>query len=672
MTARTLVCALGLAVLVAAVYAPAAHFEFINFDDPLYVTAEPRVRDGLGVDSVRWAFTGPHAKLWHPLTTLSHLLDVERCGLDAGCHHVTSVALHAANAALVVLVFAELTGRLWASLALATLFALHPLRVESVAWISERKDVLSAFFALLALLAYGRFVRAPTRGGRLAVFTLATAAMLAKPMLVTLPVVFLLLDVWPLGRRRDATLITEKLPLVAVAAAVSVATYLVQRAGGAVVTLDAIPVPARLANATVSYVRYLAMTLAPHDLAVFYPYAPVDSVRVFGAGAALVAVTAAAWWARDRIPAVAIGWAWYLVTLLPVIGLVQAGSQSHADRFTYFPSLGLGLAVVWSLERVMQRTRHAAVMMVTVVVVFAVLGIAGTRRYLPMWEDSGKLFRNALAVTTENYLAHMNLGQFIGDRGEDEEADAHYREALRIRPQYVPALVNVGNRLAREGRLEDAAEHYRQAIARDPSVVQAHNGLGFVLDRSGRTDAALAEFDRALALDPRFLDARLNRAHALRVLQRPTEATEEYQRVLATDPDQADAYYGMALTKIGMGDQRGAAAALQEAMRVRPAWPDALEVAAWLLASANDADVRNSSEAIRLAMRARELRGRDTTRALIAVATAHLVDGRRVEARDAAVRARTVAEAEGDLAARDEAERLLRVAGAADAPPEIP
>src|SRR6185503_12050958 len=228
-----------------------------------------------------------------------------------------------------------------------------------------------------------------------------------------------------------------------------------------------------------------------------------------------------------RMPAVAIGWAWYLVTLLPVIGLVQAGSQSHADRFTYFPSLGLGLAVVWPLERLAQRTRHASLLMTMLVVVFAALGIAGTRRYLPMWEDSGKLFQNALAVTTDNYLAHMNLGQFVAESGQDDEADAHYRETLRIRPQYVPALVNVGNRLAREGRFADAAEHYRRAIARDPSVVQAHNGLGFVLDRSGRTEEALAEFDRAIGLDPTFVDARLNRAHALRVLQRPTEAIDE-------------------------------------------------------------------------------------------------------------------------------------------------
>src|SRR6185436_7059355 len=283
---------------------------------------------------------------------------------------------------------------------------------------------------------------------RVLVFALAAAAMLAKPMLVTLPVVFLLLDVWPLARRRDRSLLTEKLPLFAVAIVVSVATYLAQRAGGAVVTLDAIPLAARAANAAVSYVRYLGMTFAPHDLAVFYPYAPLDSGQVAAASVLLVALTAGAWWLRHRMPAVAIGWAWYLVTLLPVIGLVQAGSQSHADRFTYFPSLGLGLAVVWPLERLAQRTRHASLLMTTLVVVLAALGIAGTRRYLPMWKDSGTLFQNALAVTTDNYLAHMNLGQFVAESGQDDEADAHYRETLRIRPQYVPALVNVGNRLA--------------------------------------------------------------------------------------------------------------------------------------------------------------------------------------------------------------------------------
>jgi hypothetical protein len=542
---RTILVVLVLAALTVAVYAPVGRFDFVQLDDPAYVTENPHVLGGLTLDGLAWAFTTGHAANWHPVTWLSHMLDVQLFGVDAGAHHLTSLALHAANTLLLFGLLALLTGALWRSALVAALFAVHPLHVESVAWVAERKDVLSAFFLLLTLWAYAGFVRsvgpAATAAGETAgrsrrvYYALMLVAfalgLMAKPMLVTLPFVLLLLDVWPLERlnaawrgerrleanagspRRPATgsskaggttrrskdrpaeagtlgsvallktawpLVREKLPLFVMAAASSIVTLVVQQRGGAVTPFEVYPFSLRLQNAVVSIAAYLRDAVWPVGLTVLYPFpaaVPADQVAI--SLAVLAVISLVAYRLARREPYLLVGWLWYLGTLVPVAGLVQVGVQARADRYTYVPLIGIFIMVAWGLGAIVGRHPRLR-MVVSAAAIGAIVGCAVTARaQASYWTDSVALWTRATMVTlhVDEFEAHMSLGTTLGNQGRVDEAREHFAEAARLRPESDAAHCSLGIALARSGRLRDAARELNEALRLHPGNQAARRAL---------------------------------------------------------------------------------------------------------------------------------------------------------------------------------------------------
>jgi Flp pilus assembly protein TadD len=552
------------------VYASVRHHDFVNFDDDDYVTANPVVLRGLTWHGVAWAFTTEHAVNWHPLTWLSHMLDVQLYGLDAGAHHLTNLLFHIGNTLLLFGLLHRMTGALGRSAFVAGLFAVHPLHVESVAWVAERKDVLSTLFWMLTLWAYIEYVKRPdlrqsSRRRYAAVLLFFALGLMAKQMLVTLPLVLLLLDFWPLGRvgigpnpaggwapARDGwatagRLVWEKLPLLALAAASSIATFVIHQRGGAVIILSAIPLQLRIENALVSYVVYIGKMLWPAGLAVLYPYPQsLSAWSVAVAFVTLTGISVAVIWAAPRRPYLPVGWFWYLGTLVPVIGLIQVGDQAIADRYTYIPLIGLFIIVAWGVPDLLVRWPLRRVVLPKIALPAAaclvILACAITARgQLEYWEDSTTLWTHTLAVTTRNNIAHNNLGATLADQGKTDEAIAHYSEALRIKSDYADAHNNLGVALADQGKLDEAIAHYSEALRIKPGYSDAHSNLGIALADQGNLDEAIAQFTEALRINPDSAKAHNNLGVALASQGKLDEAIAQFTEALQVKPDYADA-----------------------------------------------------------------------------------------------------------------------------------
>jgi tetratricopeptide (TPR) repeat protein len=536
-----------------AVYAPVRHFDFVNFDDPEYVRDNPHVRASLTPEGLAWTFTSGESANWFPVTRLSHLLDAQLFGMRAGPHHITSVLFHGLAALLLFAFLHRATGVRWPSAFVAFLFALHPLHVESVAWVAERKDVLCAFFWFLALLAYVRYTERPGVGRYLLVLLGFALGLMAKPMIVTLPFVLLLLDVWPLRRPPG---IWEKLPFFALSAAAAVVAYLVQRHSGAVEALAALPVGRRVENAVVSYVVYIAKMLWPTRLAVFYPY-PIDIPlwQAALAAVALAGISILVLRSFRAYPYLAVGWLWYLGTLAPVIGLVQIGAQARADRYMYVPMVGLSIMLAWGAADWLRRVPRGRTAVAVLAAAACLSCAALARAQVQYWKNSESLFRHALAVSGGNYLAHNNLGIALEEiPGRLPEAIAHYESALRINPNCAEAHNNLGNAWAQlPGRLPEATAQYQAALRIRPAYLAAHLNLGTVLVRTpGRLPEAIAEYHAAVRLDPNNAEAHNDLGNALaRLPGRLPEAVAEYRAALRADPNYAEAHYnlGNALAK---------------------------------------------------------------------------------------------------------------------------
>lgn len=552
----------------ALVYAPVQQYDFVTWDDPQYVSENPHVFSGLTWPGVAWAFTTGYFTYWHPLTWLSHMLDVQIYGMNAGGHHVTNVLLHIANTLLLFGLLYRMTEALGRSAFVAGLFAVHPLHVESVAWVAERKDVLSTLFWMLTLWSYLVYARQPRRGRYLVVLLLFALGLMAKPMLVTLPFVLLLLDVWPLRRvsleagcpdrsggglpREQGSvwlrLVREKLPLLALAVASSIVTLVTQTQAGALSRFDTVPLKLRAANASVSYVAYIGKMLWPSRLAALYPLPPsLPGWWVVGSILGLIGVTVLLIRMARRYPYLAVGWLWYLGTLVPVIGLVQAGSQARADRFTYVPLIGLFLLAGWGIPDLVRRwpSLEMALPPVAVLVILACAILA--RGQVRHWETSTTMWENTLAVTAENFLGHNNLGVALARQGRLAEAIAEYNEALRIQPDFSEAHNNLGNALVREGRLVEAIAHYTEALRLRPDYPEAHNNLAVALSRQGRVEEAIREFEEALRSMPGqasvhyrlaiLLERRGDTAEAIRHLETALQLNPGYQEARRTLDD---------------------------------------------------------------------------------------------------------------------------------------
>jgi hypothetical protein len=511
-SSRRLVLVLSalLVAAVAIVYAPVRHAGFFYLDDVPYLTENPFVRDGLTIDGLRHAFFESHGALWMPLAFTSHMLDVTVFGLTPTGPHFENVALHAANAVLLLLLLVETTGALAPSLAAAALFALHPLRVESVAWIAERKDVLSMLFALLALHAWVRWVRAPDERRYRLVIGATVLALLAKPMMVTLPVLLVLLDCWPLGRlgtngpdgrpRGLKDLVIEKAPLFALAIGAAGINLFTARAEGALMVLGSRSLPARLLHGVVSYAWYAWKTAWPTDLGVFYPIPDWTLGQVTLGVVVVVAGAACAVASRRSAPWVTVGIAWFVVGLAPVIGIFQAGRQGMADRFTYLPSIGLLFAIVWSLDALIRSPRARAALAGVTAVIVAALAVA-SHRQAGFWDTSEHMFARTLEVTQDNWLVEGALGSVLAAT-EPAQAYQHFAAAIRIKPDYALAEHGIGIALEGMGRGEESGAHYERALALDPNYWRAHNELGVYLMRHGEAERALHHFGEAVRLNP--------------------------------------------------------------------------------------------------------------------------------------------------------------------------
>jgi len=701
------VCVCVLLVLaVLAVFGQTAHFEFVNYDDPAYVYENARVASPLSCQGLAWAFSHLACSLYHPLTMISLMFDYQVHGLDAGGYHLTNVLLHAASAVLLFLIILQMTGALWRAAFVAAVFAIHPLRVESVAWVSERKDVLAAFFFILAIGSYLRYVRKPHSLGRyLTVAGFFLLALLSKPTAVTLPFVLLLLDYWPLGRfaPRNSTrasdrpmdgpryfgiprrLFLEKIPLLALAAAVCVVTFVA--AGKAVASLGDVSMPVRIANAAVSCCIYLRQMVWPAWLAAFYPY-PEQGRALWITVLAfllLTLVSAGAFSLWRRRPWFFVGWFWYLGMLVPVIGLVQDGAFAHADRNTYLPQIGLYLLLTWAVADLAAAWRCRRVILGGLSA-----GILGALTYCAhaqtsWWRNSESLWNHTLSCTSANSFAHYSLGIALGQKGRGDAAIAQYRQALEINPDFVLARSNLGAAFDQQGDTDQAVAQYRMALAIQPDNAQIRVNLGNVLSEKGQFVQAMEQYHKALAINPSYEDAHFNQGIALFRKGDWEGAIAQYRAALDIRPEDAAAhnYLGMALAKAGRIDQ--AISSYREAMRINPRSADAcdnlaaalaqhgktkeaiefwhktlaikpdqisaLNNLAWPLATTLDASLRNGVEALALAEKASQLSGGRNPIVLHTLAAAYAETGRYGDASATARRALELAAVQknGDL-----------------------
>ena len=586
-----------LLLAVGLVFGQTVRSGFVNFDDGLYVYENAHVLHGLSPREIVWAFTHLHAGYWIPLCWLSFMADNQFFGPGASGYHLTNVLLHAATTVLLFLVLRRMSGRSWPSATVAALFAVHPLHVESVAWVTERKDLLSGLCFVLALGAYDRYVRGPSSRGRYAAVVLFfVLGLMAKPMLVTLPVVLLLLDYWPLGRFSGGAdsnptpprcngaeadgngpsrfsvpldLIREKIPLFALAAVFCLVTAATE---GKEASSNSLAFPWRVANALVSYVAYLDQLFCPLNLAAFYPHpeANLPLWKVAAAAAVLAGISAAAFISWRRYPYLLMGWLWYGVTLLPVIGLMQVGGQAMADRFTYLPQIGLYLALVWGAADVCRCWPYRRWLCGLTPVLLLVASMACAWRQTSFWRDSETLWNHTLACTSRNTVAHNILACAFASRGQFDAAILQFRRALEIKPDYALAHQNLGNTLNRLSRFDEALSHFRAAARLQPDSAQLRAGIGTVLARLGRCDEALAEYAKALEIEPGFAMGHNNMGNILLDLGRQDEALAHYRQAAKINPNFAMAHYNLAKLLVGRGDLDEALWHYQQLVRIDP------------------------------------------------------------------------------------------------------
>jgi tetratricopeptide (TPR) repeat protein len=634
-----------LVLVTMALYWPVTSYGFFDADDNNFVAANPVVQKGLTWESIKWACLNPVVCNWHPVTMWSHMLVCQVFGLKPWGHHLTNVLLHAANTGLVFLLFRLLTGALWRSVLVAALFAWHPLHVESVVWVAERKDVLSGCFGLLTLIAYAccgqdqslkskvqspesdvsspwSVVRGPWSLHLLPLFFFALGLM-SKPMLVTWPFVMLLLDYWPLRRLGPSTfnfrprrseamagqlstllrLVREKIPFFVLAALMSVVTFVVQQRGGSLAMGESLSLGGRSGNALISYCRHLGKLFWPTDMAVYYPHPghwPMGKLVL--AGGLVLGASVVVWVQRRRYPYLLVGWLWFVGMLVPVIGLVQTGGQAMADRHTYLPSLGLLLLAIWGANELTRRWRYQVLACSVAGGAVTILCLALTRQQIGYWKDSEVLFRHAVEVTKDNYVAHNMLGYELGKKGQSDEAMRQIQEAIRLQPNYAEAHNNLGSFLGQKGQTDEAIQQFQEALRLKPDGVEAQRNLGVALEKKGQEDQATSQYQQALRLKPDDAEAHNNFGVALYKKGQTEEAIRHYQEAIRLQPDYAKAHnnLGFALSKQGQTEE--AIRHYQEAIRLQPDYAEAhnnLGVAFYQQRRSDEA-IRQFQEALRL------------------------------------------------------------------------
>ncbi len=691
-----------LAAMVWVVFGQTLHHEFVNYDDDTYVYENPAVAPGLTFQGIVWAFTHVHSANWHPLTWISHMLDCQLYGLQAGGHHLTNVLLHTATVILLFLVLRRMTGLVWRSAFVAAVFAVHPLRVESVAWVAERKDVLSGLFFMLTLLCYTKavtgdkwsafatlrrgkqvtgtqteaapmFIMSPVTCHLSPFFWLAllffTLGLMSKPMLVTLPLVLLLLDYWPLGRftidgsgnTPSLRLLLEKLPLFGLAGASCVVTIFAQHE--AIQPFGSISLPLRMGNASIAYVAYMGQMFWPSGLAVLYPF-PAAGIKVTEVVLSLVllaGITTGVFVLRRRCPWMMTGWLWYLIMLVPVIGIVQVGYQTRADRYTYLPQIGLYVMLTWAAAELCAGWRHRRVVLGGLSTIILGGLILCAREQTTNWRNSESLWTHTLACTTDNFIADNDLGNMLLKMGRVDEAIVHYRKALEINPDCVEACYNLGDALLQKGRVDEAIAYCQKALQIMPDCAGAHGNLGNALLQKGRVDEAIAQYQKVLQIMPDSALAYNNLGSALLQKGSMDEAIAQYQTALQIKPDYAEAHDNLDCALLLKRKAEEALAQYQKALQINPDSVDVLNNLAWLLATSPDANIRDGVQAVKYAERACELTHHGVTVLVGTLAAAYAEAGRFDEAMAAAQKACALASASGELELLKRNQELLEL-----------
>jgi Tfp pilus assembly protein PilF len=563
------------------VYAPIRDHQFLHYDDDVYVTDDVRIRQGVTWDNLLWALTAIEEGLWKPVTLYSHMLDVQLFGLNPAGHLLVNLLIHVGNAMLLFWVLHQATGALLPSALVAALFALHPLSVESVAWVAERKNVLSTLFWLLTMGAYVGYVRQPSRLRYLGVLGSLVLGLMTKAMVVTLPCVLLLMDYWPLERlpakweefrKRLPSLVVEKLPFFVPVAAVSAVTIYGAETVQGLQSLEELPLSARVGNALLGYGLYLKKMVWPVDLAVIYPL-PRNALSVWPvvlAAMVLVVITVGVWRRRKESPYLVVGWSWFLGTLVPVNGLLQSGFQAMADRYAYVPMIGIFIMLSWgAVECLGDRGRGRKWLVGAGGCVFVTLAIL-TRIQLSYWQDTTTLFEHTLQVTAENSVAHLALATGLYRQGELKQAIRHFRKAIQIHPQDAEGHSSLGVALLQEGELSEAVEHFTEALTYNPRLAEAHNYLGFLQARQGRLEEALEHLSQALEIDPQMIEAQRNRGNVLNQQGKADEAIESYRRVLDLAPEDAMTHNNLGAVLLQKGERDEAIGHFSEALKIDP------------------------------------------------------------------------------------------------------
>lgn len=642
-----LVC-LFLVIAILVVYWQVRNHTFVNFDDGSYILNNPHIRDGLNLEGIAWAFSFPGFDYWHPLTWLSHMLDCHLYGLKAGMHHQISVILHILNSMLLFLVFKKMTGAIWRSALVAGLFAIHPMNVESVAWLAERKNILSTFFWLLTMLTYIYYSKGPSVPRYLVILFVYTLGLMSKPMLVTLPFVLLLLDYWPLCRinlahsgsnnqktpksnntdfQRSLTLhlVLEKIPLIILSVvAIFLSSLAVQRLG-IVISTASVPMKLRIKNALVSYVSYIIKMIWPHNLAVYYPYPQTLPLwQVSGAVLMLICISFLVFREIKSKPYLAVGWLWYIGTLLPVIGLVQAGLwPAIADRFAYVPFIGLFFIITWGVPDLVVQWHYKEIKLAAIAAaVFAILS-AITYLQVGYWRNSITLFKHALDITYNNHIAHHKLGEALQLQNKTVAAAKHYSEALRIKPDFFETHLNLGIILRDEGKLNESIDYFSKALRLKSDRVEPYFELGITLEKQGNFDAAIRNYLEALRIKPDYAKAHNNLGIILASEKKDKEAIFHLYEAIRIDSNYSDAYYNLGII---YADQRNIEKAIlnyEKALYLNPNMVQVLYNLSWILSSCEDERFRNGEEAVKLAERLCNLARYNQPLALDALAAAY-------------------------------------------------
>lgn len=628
----------ALAIVTLVVFGQVCQNDFVGYDDPYYLTNNPHVKYGISPDSIIWAFTTTLSANWHPLTWMSHILDCQLFGLNPLWHHLVSVLFHTANTLLLFWILKRTTGEIWASAFVAAAFAVHPLRVESVAWIAERKDVLSGLFWMLTIAFYIRYTEHPSIGRYLLIILAFGLGLMAKPMLVTLPFVLILLDYWPLGRLQwghrcghqgqpARRLIIEKIPLFILSAASSIAAYVIQQSSGAMELGKSYPLNFRISNAAVSYIAYIGKLIYPSRLAVLYPYQG-DSLSLWQPIVCflmLVVISAGVIYSARRY--LIVGWFWYIGTLIPVIGLVQIGNQMMADRYTYLPSIGIFIMVVCGAAELLSKWRYREIALgICAGIALTALSIC-TLLQIRYWKNSSALYERAISVTENNYIMHCNYGASLSREGRDDEALNHFRTALQINPQYYYVHYCIGTVFLKQNKFAEAIEYFNKALRLRPNYHKAYYEMGRAFYLQGDRESSVEQCTKALQMKPDYTTARITLAHTLVEMNRIEPAIEHYYTALKFEP------YNVFI----------------------------LKNLAWLLANIEDTKIHNPVEAVKLAEKACEITGYKQVEALDILATAYSAAGRFPEAVQTAEKAIELAVSSGEQETAEKIRKRLEL-----------